>query len=165
VAIVNAEEMSSTNPGKTQSAFGEDWPGSDSGSLSKERLGGGQLAAMFEIEPTFLQKNEKMRLSATSKPPGSGHSMSSEKRTAFLHRTNELGIFESACPACFEVISMQAREADLAAEEARHLCKELILKEALDYFRSQPVLQARGSVLRRKAAAGRRRPGSNLRLN
>jgi hypothetical protein len=61
------------------------------------------------------------------------------ERPAFLHRINEDLSFESACPACFEVISIQACEANLAADEARHLCRELILNEALDHFRSQPV--------------------------
>jgi hypothetical protein len=67
------------------------------------------------------------------------------ERPAFLHRINEDRLFESACPACFEVISKQDCEANLAADEARHLCRELILNEALNHFRSQPVPTRRGS--------------------
>jgi hypothetical protein len=66
--------------------------------------------------------------------------MSIKRPPVFLHRINEDQLFESACPACFEVISKQVCEANLAADEATHLCRELILNEALDHFRSQPVL-------------------------
>jgi hypothetical protein len=89
-------------------------------------------------------------------PKVSGQSMSNENRTAFLHRTNESGVFESACPACFEVVSKQVCEADLAADEGSHLCQELILNEALEYFRSEPVSQTRKRGLPRSTATGRR---------
>ena len=64
--------------------------------------------------------------------------MSITRPPVFLHRINEDQLFESTCPACFEVISKQVCEANLAADEAIHLCRELILNEALDHFRSQP---------------------------
>jgi hypothetical protein len=86
----------------------------------------------------------------------SGQSMSNEKRFPFLRKTGESGVYESVCPACFEVVSKQACEADLAADEGSHLCQELILKEALDYFRSEPVSQGRKRGLRRSPAAKQR---------
>jgi len=71
--------------------------------------------------------------------------MSDEKPAVFLRRITQDKLFESACSACFEVISTQACEASLAADEAKHRCNELILKEALDYFRFQPVPMMRSS--------------------
>lgn len=77
--------------------------------------------------------------------------MSDKKNPAFLRRTNDYGEFESVCPACFNVISTQSEETDLAAEEAKHLCSEMILNETLDYFRSHLLVEVRSS--RRKSAA------------
>ncbi len=67
--------------------------------------------------------------------------MSSEKPPVFLRRINEYGEYESACPACFDVISTRAREADLEQDEANHRCSEMILNETLDYFRSHLLVE------------------------
>jgi hypothetical protein len=40
-------------------------------------------------------------------------------------------------------ISTKLSEADLAEDESRHQCHEIQLIEALDYFRTLPVLEAR----------------------
>jgi hypothetical protein len=151
VPIVNGGEMSSPIPSCAQ------------------RLSGGDLTRTIEYhrhEKPFgryvrnrtdsLRTEGKNAIYGPLIPKVSGQSMSNEKRTAFLHRTNESGVFESACPACFEVVSKQAREADLAADEGSHLCRELILKEALDYFRSEPVSPTRKRGLQRSTVTGRR---------
>jgi hypothetical protein len=77
--------------------------------------------------------------------------MSSKKPPAFLRRINDRGEFESACPACFDVISTQADETGLAADEANHQCSEMILNETLDYLRSHLAVEERSP--RRKLAA------------
>jgi hypothetical protein len=69
--------------------------------------------------------------------------MSKIEGTVFLHRVDEYGVFESACPGCFEVISRQMSETALAADEERHLCSELILRDTLDFFRTLPVPEPR----------------------
>lgn len=71
--------------------------------------------------------------------------MSRTKPPVFLRRINEFGEFESVCPACFDVISTRAREADLEKDEVNHRCDEMILNETLDYFRSHLVVEERSS--------------------
>jgi hypothetical protein len=73
-----------------------------------------------------------------------------EEQKAFTHRRNKLGVFESVCPACFDVISTQVDEASLAPPELAHRCSEMILQENLDYFRSVPVPTRFGSKLKSK---------------
>jgi len=70
--------------------------------------------------------------------------MPGQNRTGFLHRINKDGAYETVCVACMKVISKQATETELEADEATHraLCSELMLNEALDYFRYQPVPKA-----------------------
>jgi hypothetical protein len=76
---------------------------------------------------------------------GRSMSISSEKQPVFLRRINEDGVFESICPACFDVVSTQTDEADVAREEAGHRCSEMVLKETLDYFRSHLAVEGRSS--------------------
>jgi hypothetical protein len=67
------------------------------------------------------------------------------QRAVFLREVNESGVFESICPACFDVISTQIHEDDLARDEANHRCSEMTLKETLDYFRSHLAVEKRSS--------------------
>ena len=76
-------------------------------------------------------------------------SQSSHQRPhKFLRRVNELGEIESACGACFEVISRQIDEAEVDRDEAKHLCKEMILHETLEYFRMNLVVEVNQSKRR-----------------
>jgi hypothetical protein len=61
--------------------------------------------------------------------------MSSQWKHKFLRRINERGEIESACGACFDVISRHLDEVDVIGDEATHHCQEMDLQETLEYLR------------------------------
>jgi hypothetical protein len=105
-----------------------------------------RLASMFEIEWTLPGRKRKTEVGfSTLVSHWQTPIMCGQVRTEFLRGINEFGIFESLCPGCFKVVSLQAHESDLAADETAHLCKDLILKETLDYFRSHLAADSRNA--------------------
>ena len=60
-----------------------------------------------------------------------------ENKVVFAHRIKWEGQPSSICPECFQPISLT--EDDSETSPAPHRCREMELKEALDYFRLQPV--------------------------
>lgn len=59
-----------------------------------------------------------------------------ENKVVFAHRLKWDGKQASVCPDCFQQLSSTEGE---EAAAAPHRCPEMELKEALDYFRVQPV--------------------------
>jgi hypothetical protein len=47
----------------------------------------------------------------------------SREHILYAHRRNGDGTYDSICWVCYRTVSHQFREADLAAEEASHVCK------------------------------------------
>jgi hypothetical protein len=64
-----------------------------------------------------------------------------ENKVVFAHRIKWDGKQQQAslCPDCFQPISSASGDAGVEANAAPHRCPEMELKEALDYFRLQPV--------------------------
>jgi hypothetical protein len=61
-----------------------------------------------------------------------------ENKVVFAHRIKWDGKQQaSLCPDCFQPIS--SPDGDSETSPALHRCREMELKEALDYFRTQPV--------------------------
>ena len=63
-----------------------------------------------------------------------------ENKVVFAHSLKWDGKQAPVCPECFERISSVEGGTD---SETRHRCCEMELKEALDYFRTQPVQTGR----------------------
>jgi hypothetical protein len=63
----------------------------------------------------------------------------SAKHTAFPHRRNPDGSFDSICPDCFATIAKTQSEAELARHERNHLCRA----EDLERFRALRKAPAR----------------------
>jgi hypothetical protein len=62
-----------------------------------------------------------------------------ENKVVFAHRLKWDGRQASVCPDCFQPISSADGGADSETSPTPHRCREMELKEALDYFRAQPV--------------------------
>jgi hypothetical protein len=93
------------------------------------------------LPAAFVNRLNQMRFSLYHKATRHSSASPSEIRPGFLRRVKECGAIESACPACFEVVSTQQSATDVASDEANHRCGELILKETLDYFRSHLIVE------------------------
>jgi hypothetical protein len=65
----------------------------------------------------------------------------SRKHIPYAHRQNGDGTHDSICWTCYRTVSHQRREADLAAEEAAHVCKPEGLQRRL--YEPEPDTQKR----------------------
>jgi hypothetical protein len=69
------------------------------------------------------------------------------KRSAFHHRKNTDGTFDSICPVCFRTVASAKNESQLAELEHEHICEEPLIHDSQNLFQS--ILSRREAITSR----------------